>query len=91
MKHQKIAGIWADASAFDGKELTVCGWARNLRDMKNFGFIELNDGSCFKPLQIVFERATLNNYDEIARQNVGAALIVHGTLVCTPDAPQPLS
>ena len=89
MKHQKIAGIWADASAFDGKELTVCGWARTLRDMKNFGFIELNDGSSFKPLQVVFERATLNNYDEIARQNVGAALIVRGTLVCTPDAPQP--
>ena len=89
MKHQKIAGIWADAAACDGKELTVSGWARNLRDMKNFGFIELNDGSCFKPLQVVFERATLENYDEIARQNVGAALIVHGTLVCTPDAPQP--
>ena len=89
MKHQKIAGIWADAAAFDGKLLTVCGWARNLRDMKNFGFIELNDGSCFKPLQVVFERATLSNYDEIAKQNVGAALIVHGTLVCTPDAPQP--
>ena len=89
MKRQKIEGIWADAAAFDGKELTVCGWARNLRDMKNFGFIELNDGSCFKPLQVVFERATLSNYDEIAKQNVGAALIVHGTLVCTPDAPQP--
>ncbi len=89
MKHQRIAGIWADAAAFDGQALTVCGWARNLRDMKNFGFIELNDGSCFKPLQVVFERATLPNYDEIARQNVGAALIVHGTLVCTPDAPQP--
>ena len=78
MKHQRIAAIFVDPSAFDGKEMTVCGWARNLRDMKNFGFIELNDGSCFKPLQVVFERATLNNYDEIARQNVGAALIVRG-------------
>ena len=89
MQRQKIAGIWEDAAAFDGQQLTVCGWARNLRDMKNFGFIELNDGSCFKPLQVVFERASLSNYDEIAKQNVGAALIVHGTLVCTPDAPQP--
>ena len=89
MKHQKISGIYADASAFDGQELTVCGWVRTVRDMKNFGFIELNDGSCFKSLQVVFERGSLNNYDEIARQNVGAALIVHGALVCTPDAKQP--
>ena len=89
IKRQKISGIYADAASLDGQKITVCGWARNLRDMKNFGFIELNDGSCFKPLQVVFERSGLNNYDEIARQNVGAALIVHGTLVCTPDAPQP--
>ncbi len=89
MKHQKISGIYADASAFDGQSLTVCGWVRTVRDMKNFGFIELNDGSCFKSLQVVFERESLNNYDEIARQNVGAALIVHGTLVLTPDAKQP--
>ena len=89
MKHQKISGIYAGASDFNGRELTVCGWVRTVRDMKNFGFIELNDGSCFKSLQVVFERSTLNNYDEIARQNVGAALIVHGTLVLTPDAKQP--
>ena len=89
MKRQKIAGIFADSAAFDGKELTVMGWARTIRDMKNFGFVELNDGSCHSNLQVVFERQTLENYDEIARQNVGAALIVTGTLVCTPDAPQP--
>ena len=89
MKRQKIAGIYADAAAFDGKELTVCGWVRTLRDMKNFGFIELNDGSCFKPLQVVLDRAVLENYDEIARQNVGAALVVRGTLTLTPEAKQP--
>ena len=89
MKRQKISGIYAEPTAFDGKRITVCGWARNLRDQKSFGFIELNDGSCFKPLQVVFERDTLNNYDEIARQNVGAALIVTGTLVLTPGAKQP--
>jgi Aspartyl/asparaginyl-tRNA synthetases len=89
MNRQKIAGIYADAAAFEGKELTVMGWVRTVRDMKNFGFIELNDGSCFKSIQVVFERETLNNYDEIAKQNVGAALICHGTLVLTPDAPQP--
>ena len=68
MKHQKISGIYAGASAFDGQKLTVCGWVRTVRDMKNFGFVELNDGSCLKSLQIVFERSGLNNYDEIARQ-----------------------
>ena len=50
MKHQKIAGIFADASAFDGQNIRVCGWVRTVRDLKNFGFIELNDGSCFKSL-----------------------------------------
>ena len=89
MKHQKISGIYADASRFDGQTLTVCGWVRTVRDMKNFGFIELNDGSCFKSLQVVFERGSLNNYDEIAHLNVGAAIIVEGTLVLTPGAKQP--
>ena len=56
MKRTKIAQIFADAESFGGKEITVCGWARTIRDMKNFGFIELNDGSCFKSLQVVLER-----------------------------------
>ena len=89
VKHQKISGIYADMGRFDGKTLTVCGWVRTIRDMKNFGFVELNDGSCFKSLQVVMARETLQNYDEIAAQNVGAALIVTGTLKLTPEAPQP--
>ncbi|MBQ7460354.1 MAG: asparagine--tRNA ligase [Oscillospiraceae bacterium] len=89
MKRTKIIKLYEDPSAFADKEITVMGWARNLRDQKSFGFIELNDGSAFKPLQVVFERETLNNYDEIARQNVGAALIVTGKLVLTPGAKQP--
>ncbi len=89
MQHQKISGIFADTAAFDGQRLTVCGWVRTIRDMKNFGFIELNDGSSFKSLQIVMGRDTLENYDEIAGQNVGAALVATGVLTLTPDAPQP--
>ena len=89
MKRQHIAGIYAAPETFGGQTLTVCGWARTIRDMKNFGFIELNDGSCFKSLQVVLERGKLENYDEIALQNVGAAFIVHGELVLTPDAKQP--
>ena len=89
MKRTKIAQIFADADSFRGKEITVCGWARTIRDMKNFGFIELNDGSCFKSLQVVLEREKLDNYDELAHQNVGAAFIAKGELVLTPDAKQP--
>ena len=89
MKRQRISGIYDDAAAFEGQVITVCGWARSICDNKHFGFIALNDGSCFKPLQVVFARESLENYDEIAHQNVGAALICTGTLVLTPDAQQP--
>ncbi len=90
MQATKIARIFADAEAFGGKTVTVSGWARTIRDMKNFGFVELNDGSCFKNLQVVMERETLQNYADIAAQNVGAALTVTGTVALTPEAKQPL-
>ncbi|MBQ6755969.1 MAG: asparagine--tRNA ligase [Oscillospiraceae bacterium] len=89
MQRTKIVKLYESPESFDGASITVCGWARNLRDQKSFGFIELNDGSCFKPLQVVFERESLDNYEEIAHQNVGAALIVSGRLVLTPGAKQP--
>ena len=84
-----IADIYANSGAMGGRQLTVAGWVRSLRDMKTFGFVTLNDGSCFNNLQVVMDRGTLANYDEIAKQNVGAALIISGELVLTPDAKQP--
>ena len=75
MERTKIAQIFADQEHFGGREVRISGWARTIRDMKTFGFIELNDGSCFKHHQVVMEAATLSNYKEIAGQNVGAALI----------------
>ncbi len=90
MERTHIAQIFADMDRFGGQTVTVCGWARTIRDMKNFGFVELNDGSCFKNLQVVMEAAALDNYKEIAAQNVGAALIVTGTVALTPQAKQPL-
>ena len=90
MDRMKIAAVFADQDTLSGKEITVCGWARTIRDMKTFGFIELNDGSCFKNLQVVMDAGVLENYKEIASQNVGAALIVRGSVVLTPDAKQPL-
>ncbi|MBQ8685019.1 MAG: asparagine--tRNA ligase [Clostridia bacterium] len=74
---------------YGGKTVTVAGWARTIRDSKAFGFIELNDGSCFKSTQIVFERAHLENYDAIAHGNVGMSLVITGTVVLTPENKQP--
>ena len=90
MERTTISQIFADQEQFGGQTVTVCGWARTIRDMKTFGFIELNDGSCFRNLQIVMDANVLGNYKEIAGQNVGAALIVTGTVVLTPEAKQPL-
>ena len=86
----KIAAVYADAEQYGGKTVTVGGWAKTIRDLKTFGFIELNDGSCFRNLQVVMDANTLANYKEIASQNVGAALIVTGEIVLTPEAKQPL-
>ena len=90
MERTTISQIFADQEQFGGQTVTVCGWARTIRDMKTFGFIELNDGSCFKNLQVVMDANTLENYKEIAGQNVGAALRVSGTVVLTPEAKPPL-
>ena len=90
MNLTKIAAIFADAEQLDGQKVSVGGWARTIRDMKTFGFIELNDGSCFKNLQVVMSTEELENYKEIASQNVGAALLVTGNIVLTPNAKQPL-
>ena len=88
-KRVLLKDIYMSAESFADKKVTVMGWARTIRDSKAFGFIELNDGSCFKNVQVVFEREKIDNYDEIARQNVGCSLIVEGVLVLTPEAKQP--
>lgn len=85
-----IKQLLADGASYANKQVTVCGWAKTIRDSKVFGFIELNDGSCFKSLQIVFEKAVVDNFDEIAKLNVGSALVVTGTVVLTPENKQPL-
>lgn len=88
-KRTTVKELFAGAEKFANKRITVMGWARTIRDSKAFAFIELNDGSCFKNVQIVAEREKLGNYDEIVSQNVGASFIARGTLVLTPDARQP--
>jgi asparaginyl-tRNA synthetase len=90
MERTLISEIFADPKSFDKVQVTVGGWIRTMRAQKTFGFIELNDGSYFKSLQVVFEDGIVENYKDIAKQNVGAALIVSGTLVYTPEAKQPI-
>lgn len=89
MKRLELKKIFKNSGEYAGKTVYVCGWARTIRDSKSFGFIELNDGSYFKNCQVVFAREKVENYDEIARQNVGACLAVTGTLVLTPENKQP--
>ena len=90
MERIEIKALFADCAQFGGREITVCGWVRTIRDSKALGFIELNDGSCFRNLQVVFEAGVLHNFAEICKQNVGAALCVTGTVLLTPEAKQPL-
>ena len=89
MKRVLVKDIYADMAKFGGKEVTVGGWMRSLRDSKAFAFIDLNDGSCFKGVQIVLEREFLPNYDEITRFNVGSAVVIKGILELTPESKQP--
>lgn len=89
MKRILLKDLYLDLTAFGGKTVTVAGWAKTIRDSKSFGFIELNDGSYFKNTQVVFEREFLENYDEIAKQNVGCSLIVEGVVELTPGNKQP--
>ncbi|MBE6894591.1 MAG: asparagine--tRNA ligase [Ruminococcaceae bacterium] len=89
MKRTEIKQLFANMPA-DGTVVTVEGWAKTVRDSKNIGFIELNDGSCFKGVQIVFEQAKIDNYTEIAKSGVGTAFSVTGKVVLTPQAKQPL-
>ena len=89
MKRTQLKKIFSDYEKLGGAEVTVCGWAKTVRDSKTFGFIELNDGSYFKNCQIVFERNKVENYDEAAKQNVGACIKVTGKVVVTPENKQP--
>ena len=83
-----VREIFRNREQYLGKEVTVGGWVRSIRDSKTFGFIVLHDGTFFEPIQVVYHDK-LENFEKISKTNVGAALIVKGTLVATPEAKQP--
>lgn len=89
MQRTEIINIYKNANKFSEQTITVCGWVRTIRDSKTLGFMELNDGSCFKGIQIVFEENIISNFKQIAKLNVGTSVIVKGTLIITPEAKQP--
>ncbi len=83
-----IRDLYRDREKFTGTEVTVGGWIRSIRDSKTFGFIVVNDGTFFEPLQIVYSDK-LENFEQISKLNVGSAILVKGTIVATPEAKQP--
>ena len=89
MKRTELKSVFENIGSFDGKEVTVAGRIRTIRDSKKFGFIEINDGTYFKNTQIVFEDGVVDNYKEIAKLNVGSAIYVTGKIVATPEMKQP--
>lgn len=89
MKRLLLSALYSDIDAYSNKVVKVAGWIRTIRDSKVFGFIELNDGSCFKSVQVVFEQGKINNFEEIAKLNIGSAVVVEGRVEITPQMKQP--
>ncbi|MFI3312625.1 MAG: asparagine--tRNA ligase [Eubacteriales bacterium] len=88
MKCTPIRDLFKSPESFADQTVTVGGWVRSVRGSKAFGFVVLSDGTYFLPVQVVYHD-TMENFAEISKTNVGAALVVTGTLVMTPDAKQP--
>ena len=88
MECMTIRELFKETDQYIGKEVTVGGWVRSNRDSKAFGFLVLSDGTFFTPLQVVYHD-TMENFQEIAKVNVGASVIAKGQLVATPEAKQP--
>ena len=89
MEKIDIKQIYADAEKFAGKLVKVAGWVKSARGGKSFGFLDLNDGSSFKGIQVVFDASVISNFEEVSKLNTGSSVVAEGTLVLTPEARQP--
>ena len=88
MQKQDVRKLYENTNAYDGKEVTVGGWIRSVRNSKTFGFMDLNDGTCFNGVQVIFDDK-LNNFEQVEKLNTGSSVLVSGTLVLTPEMRQP--
>ena len=84
----EVRALFRHTKEYSGKEVMIGGWVRNRRASKNFGFLMISDGTFFSPVQVVITDE-MNNFAEISKINIGAALIIKGVLEETPDAKQP--
>lgn len=89
MERVQIKEIFRNQKDYVGKEISVCGWIRQIRDSKKLGFIELNDGSFFKCIQVIFEENKISNFKDVAKLSISSSISVKGDLVETPDGKQP--
>ncbi len=89
MEKLDIVKLYKNPNEYENKVIKVAGWVKSARGGKAFGFLDLNDGSSFKGVQIVIEAEKLNNYDEISKLNTGSSIVCEGTFILTPDARQP--
>lgn len=89
MERIEIKKIYEAPEKFEGALVKVAGWVRSARGGKSFGFLDLNDGSSFKGIQVVFDADKLSNFDEISKLNTGSSVECEGVLVMTPEARQP--
>lgn len=89
MKDIQLKQLFVSTDDYTGKEIIIRGWVRTNRSSNKFGFVEINDGSYFKSVQVVYEEAFISNFDEIAKAPISAALCVTGELVLTPESKQP--
>ena len=80
--------LFRNHKEYDQKEVEICGWVKSNRGSKKFGFLVINDGTFFEPIQVVYDQE-MDNFDVISKLNVGTAVIVNGTVIVTPDAKQP--
>lgn len=88
MKRIEISKFYEESNKYNGCDVTVCGFVKTIRDSKALGFMELNDGSCFKSIQVVFEENVIDNFKDVSKLNVGSAVTVTGKFILTPEAKQ---
>ncbi|MBR7172668.1 MAG: asparagine--tRNA ligase [Clostridia bacterium] len=89
MEKLDIKKIYDNPAEFENKLVKVAGWVKSARGGKSFGFLDLNDGSCFKGVQVVFDADKISNFDDVSKLNTGSSVVAEGTLILTPEARQP--